>query len=72
MRGTESEVAGMISATSSMKTVKESRTVMPSGDRQSGEKRERSLVLFVQRLFFSLVLTVLKRRLAGSASEPPV
>lgn len=34
MRGTESEVAGMISATSSMKTVRESRTVMPSGDGQ--------------------------------------
>lgn len=30
MRGTESDVAGMISATSSMKTVSESRTVMPA------------------------------------------
>ena len=31
MRGTESEVAGMISATSNMKTVSESSTVMPRG-----------------------------------------
>ncbi len=30
MRGTESEVAGMISATSSMKTVSESSTVIPA------------------------------------------
>lgn len=30
MRGTESDVAGMISATSSMKTVRESNTVMPA------------------------------------------
>lgn len=57
MRGTESEVAGMISATSSMKTVRESRTVMPSGDRQSGEKRERhatnapSLFFYAPSLF---------------------
>jgi hypothetical protein len=29
MRGMESEVAGMISATSNMKTVSESSTVMP-------------------------------------------
>lgn len=31
MSGTESEVAGMISATSSMKTVRESSTVIPAG-----------------------------------------
>lgn len=42
MRGTESDVAGMISATSSMKTVSESRTVMP-GD-TDGE-REHELVI---------------------------
>lgn len=30
MRGTESDVAGMISATSSMKTVRDSRTVIPA------------------------------------------
>lgn len=30
MRGTESDVAGMISATSSMKTVKDSKTVIPA------------------------------------------
>lgn len=30
MSGTESDVAGMISATSSMKTVRESSTVMPA------------------------------------------
>lgn len=30
MRGTESDVAGMISATSSMKTVRESNTVIPA------------------------------------------
>ena len=29
IKGTESEVAGMISATSSMKTVRESKTVIP-------------------------------------------
>lgn len=31
MRGTESDVAGMISATSSMKTVRDSSTVIPAG-----------------------------------------
>lgn len=36
MRGTESDVAGMISATSSMKTVSDSSTVMP-GDADRGE-----------------------------------
>lgn len=30
MRGTESDVAGMISATSNMKTVRDSRTVIPA------------------------------------------
>lgn len=30
MRGTESDVAGMISATSSMKTVRDSSTVIPA------------------------------------------
>lgn len=30
MRGTESDVAGMISATSSMKTVRDSRMVIPA------------------------------------------
>lgn len=34
MRGTESDVAGMISATSNMKTVRDSKTVMPK-DRQT-------------------------------------
>lgn len=37
MRGTESDVAGMISATRSMKTVSESSTVMP----WDSEERER-------------------------------
>lgn len=32
MRGTESEVAGMISATSNMNTVRDSSTVMPGED----------------------------------------
>lgn len=32
MRGTESEVAGMISATSNMNTVSDSNTVMPEKD----------------------------------------
>lgn len=36
MRGTESDVAGMISATSSMKTVRESNTVIPA-DTESDE-----------------------------------
>lgn len=31
MRGTESDVAGIISATSSIKTVRDSRTVIPAG-----------------------------------------
>lgn len=30
IRGTESDVAGMISATSNMKTVRDSRTVIPA------------------------------------------
>lgn len=38
MRGTESEVAGMISATSNMKTVSESNTVIPA------EKKEKVII----------------------------
>lgn len=45
IRGTESEVAGIISATISMKTVRESRTVMPGGRHKtpgsSGLQRKR-------------------------------
>lgn len=37
MRGTESEVAGMISATSSMKTVSDSSTVIPGEEKQEEE-----------------------------------
>lgn len=37
IRGTESDVAGMISATSSMKTVSDSSTVMPGGADGEGE-----------------------------------
>ena len=41
IRGTESEVAGMISATSSMKTVSDSRTVIPErGRREEDGKRD--------------------------------
>lgn len=40
MRGTESDVAGMISATRSMKTVSESSTVMP-GDRDTEGEHDR-------------------------------
>jgi len=36
--GTESEVAGMISATSSMNTVRESRTVIPAGSEHEEER----------------------------------
>lgn len=39
IRGTESEVAGIISATISMKTVRESRTVMPGGRRREPGKQ---------------------------------
>lgn len=39
IRGTESEVAGMISATSSMKTVNDSNTVMPTQDRKMRKPR---------------------------------
>lgn len=35
IKGTESEVAGIISATSSIKTVRESRTVMPAKESKS-------------------------------------
>src|SRR4029434_9548966 len=35
MRGTESDVAGMISATSSMNTVRDSSTVMPDMERET-------------------------------------
>lgn len=34
IKGTESDVAGIISATSSIKTVRESRTVMPGKEKQ--------------------------------------
>lgn len=37
--GTESEVAGIISATISMKTVRESRTVMPGGQHKTPGSR---------------------------------
>lgn len=37
MRGTESDVAGMISATRSMKTVSDSSTVMPGDADREGE-----------------------------------
>lgn len=36
MRGTESDVAGMISATSNMKTVRDSRMVIPA-DRKKND-----------------------------------
>lgn len=36
IKGTESEVAGMISATSSMKTVRESKTVIPETETYTG------------------------------------
>lgn len=36
--GTESEVAGMISATSSMNTVRERRTVIPGGSEHVWEE----------------------------------
>lgn len=39
IRGTESEVAGIISATISMKTVRDSRTVMPEGSRMTAGSR---------------------------------
>lgn len=42
MRGTESEVAGMISATSSMKTVSDSSTVIPDEEKQGLGKEIRS------------------------------
>lgn len=40
MRGTESDVAGMISATSSMKTVSDSSTVMPGDAHREGAKEQ--------------------------------
>lgn len=44
MRGTESEVAGMISATSSMKTVRDSSTVIPDEEKQEKEIRSEFLL----------------------------
>lgn len=41
IKGTESDVAGIISATRSIKTVSESRTVMPEG------KKNKRLTIFV-------------------------
>lgn len=57
MRGTESEVAGMISATNSMKTVSDSNTVMPGEDRKIRKlkkKNKRKCIL----LTFSSVLNL--------------
>lgn len=46
IRGTESEVAGMISATSNMKTVRDSSTVMPGEDStQTDEQKHRGYIL---------------------------
>lgn len=49
MRGTESDVAGMISATRSMKTVSESSTVMPwvrERERKTERGREKSISIY--------------------------
>lgn len=40
IRGTESEVAGMISATSNINTVRDSSTVMPEGDKHADTSAE--------------------------------
>lgn len=68
IRGTESDVAGIISATISMKTVRESRTVMPGGRHRtpgsSGlqlKKKRESLVeqyIWYGALDFSPLLSV--------------
>lgn len=44
MRGTESEVAGMISATSSIKTVNDKRTVIPNRQ-ESGKVSLKNVIL---------------------------
>lgn len=70
MRGTESDVAGMISATSSMKTVSESRTVMPAGQRGDGcECLRHALHLHVNPA--SLLLTASNRRWGSRRSGGP-
>lgn len=47
IRGTESEVAGMISATSSMKTVSESSTVMPWGRDKKGDTHRQNMNKYI-------------------------
>lgn len=46
MRGTESEVAGIISATSSMKTVRDSSTVIPAGRHTEKQMGSEALATF--------------------------
>lgn len=47
MRGTESDVAGMISATRSMKTVSERSTVMPWDRDREGERENMSIYIMM-------------------------
>lgn len=51
IKGTESEVAGMISATSSMKTVRDRRTVMPAGEMQRRKRVRQELSSGVLSIF---------------------
>lgn len=48
MRGTESDVAGMISATRSMKTVSERSTVMPWDRDREGERENMSIYIMMR------------------------
>lgn len=57
IRGTESEVAGMISATNSMKTVRDSNTVMPGEDK----KIRKSRFKIKQQKIYSFIIFIMSQ-----------
>lgn len=64
IRGTESEVAGMISATSNMNTVRDSSTVMP-GTKTVDREMSRKMLSSKSGFLLNVDLSVLKINAAG-------
>lgn len=58
MRGTESDVAGMISATSSMKTVSERSTVMPWDRERNGENTSIYIMIWSGSLDYEIISVI--------------
>lgn len=64
IRGTESEVAGMISATSNMNTVRDSSTVMP-GTKTVDREMTRKILLSKSSFLLNVDFSVLKLNAAS-------